>query len=136
MGIFIDDAFQHLNETNANSVVKYLYDHKNKYDITDDDIQSSVAEFFTGGVETVSTTMHFSLAKLGSHPEFLDELYVEIKQNVESGQLIDEDVLLKSKFVKAFFKEVFRSEYLKSGLWLIIQHILSIFVLMIQDIIQ
>lgn len=85
-----------------------MFNNKTKYALTNDDIESVVAELFTGGIETVSVTMHLTLAKLGSHKALQDEIYDEIKRHLTPGHNIDETLLANVKHLKAFVKEVLR----------------------------
>ena len=54
IGGYIQEAFRNIDsEELNNSVVKYMIENKEKYHITDEDIQSTLSELFTGGIETV-----------------------------------------------------------------------------------
>ena len=62
-------------------------------------------------MKKVSKTMHFSLFKLGSNKEFRDELHSEVNGLLKPGQIVDEEILSKMKYLKAFVKEVLRLVY-------------------------
>lgn len=59
-------------------------------------------------MKKVSKTMHFSLFKLGSYKDFRNELYAEVNGLLKLGQIVDEEILSKMKYLKAFVKEVLR----------------------------
>lgn len=52
--------------------------------------------------------MHLALFKLGTEKNIQENMYVEIKRYMKSGQHVDESVLQNAKYTKAFLKEVFR----------------------------
>lgn len=51
---YVEDALNDIDsEQRKGSVVKYMIENKEKYNITIEDIQSTLYELFTGGVESV-----------------------------------------------------------------------------------
>ena len=55
---YIKEAEKDKDKDN-NSVIKYLHDNKDKYGLSDDDINSVGAELFLGGIETVDLIKNY-----------------------------------------------------------------------------
>lgn len=61
--------------------------------------------------------MHLALFKLGTEKSIQDNMFAEIKRYLKPGNPVDESVLEKAKYTKAFLKEVLRLNFFNS--WIV-----------------
>ncbi|KAK8367228.1 hypothetical protein V6Z12_A02G170900 [Gossypium hirsutum] len=73
------------------------------------EIVALCSEFFTGGIDTTSTTLEWIMANLVKHPHIQDKLFKEIKGVVSDGEVeIKDGDLRKMPYLRAVILESLR----------------------------
>ncbi|KAL2520415.1 Cytochrome [Forsythia ovata] len=76
--------------------------------ITNDNIKAIIFDMFTGGTETSSTVMDWTMAELMRNPHVMAKAQAEIRQAFKGKKTIEESDVEKLKYLKLVIKESMR----------------------------
>uniref|UniRef100_A0A7N0SXP3 Cytochrome P450 n=1 Tax=Kalanchoe fedtschenkoi TaxID=63787 RepID=A0A7N0SXP3_KALFE len=85
-----------------------LESEKGGISLTRDNIKGIIVDMFTGGIETISTTMNWAMTDLIKRPEMMKKVQTEIRDIMQSRQRVTEDDTTKMEYLKAVIKETYR----------------------------
>ena len=110
---FLKEAVEEMKESSSegkpeNERVKFLEYLLMSGKLEEDDLVASVIDLMFAGVDTTSNTVHWALYLLGRNPDKLRKLEEEIHSVLKPGEILSNETLNKTAYLKAVVKETLR----------------------------
>ncbi|PIA50759.1 hypothetical protein AQUCO_01200178v1 [Aquilegia coerulea] len=108
----IDEHLSHNNydnpHYNKDFVDVLLQVHKNDANFTRDTIKALILDMFIGGIETVSTTLEWTMAELLQNPNVMRKAQEEVRRVVGKNKEVKEEDIQKMEYLKLVVQESMR----------------------------
>ncbi|KAB2094357.1 hypothetical protein ES319_A02G152100v1 [Gossypium barbadense] len=103
------EKLRQLRQDQEKLMVPLIKARKENRKLEEKEIVALCSEFFTGGIDTTSTTLEWIMASLVKHPHIQDKLFKEIKGVVSDGEVeIKDGDLRKMPYLRAVILESLR----------------------------
>ncbi|CAL5068704.1 unnamed protein product [Urochloa decumbens] len=90
--------------------IHVLLSVRQDYDLTREQMKGLLLDVFVGGIDSVSSTLEFTMAELMRHPRVMRKLQAEVRNNTPKGRqdIVSEDDLKSMAYLRAVTAESFR----------------------------
>ncbi|RCV34375.1 hypothetical protein SETIT_7G155100v2 [Setaria italica] len=89
--------------------IHVLLSVRQDYGLTRDQMKGLLLDVFVGGIDSVSSTLEFTIAELMRKPRVMEKLQAEVRSSTPTGQeIVSEDDLKSMPYLRAVTKESLR----------------------------
>ncbi|CAL5068698.1 unnamed protein product [Urochloa decumbens] len=89
--------------------IHVLLSVRDEYGLTREQMKGLLLDVFVGGIDSVSSTLEFTIAELMRHPRVMRKLQAEVRNNTPKGQdIVSEDDVKSMAYLRAVTAESFR----------------------------